>query len=199
MKTEEELRHEMEIRQRAPYYWPELQSIMQLFLAGAIVAMVWYILQQLLSGEALKIDPSVRDLIVFIFGIVFGNFKDVYSFTFGSSASDKSKGDVINKSIETKDKIIAAGVANAAEVAATAIAPDTNLPVPPWWARLTDDEKNAITTAAANDPRVAAFITAAQTGAANADDLAYLVTTNPPLLTQARADEIKTKQPKEIT
>lgn len=189
--TDEELRHQMEIRQRAPYYWPELQSIMQLFLAAAIVSMVWYILQQLLSGDALKIDPSVRDLIVFIFGIVFGNFKDVYSFTFGSSASDKTKGDVINKSIETKDRIIAAGVAATAEIGT--VVPESVVPVPPWWARLSDDEKNAITAAGLTDPRVAAFITAAQTGAANADDLSYLVSLTPPLLTQARADEIKIK------
>lgn len=77
MSAQDELTRKMEMRQRAPFWWPETQTIMQLFLAVAIVAMVGYILQQLLSGEALKIDPSVRDLIVFIFGIIFGNFKDV--------------------------------------------------------------------------------------------------------------------------
>lgn len=127
--TEDEKLHDMEKRQRPPYWFPDMQSILQLFLAVSIVIMVWYILKQLLSGEALKIDPSVRDLIVFIFGIVFGNFKDVYSFTFGSSAADKQKGDVINRSIESKDKIIAAGVATAAAsteaalTAASAVAP----------------------------------------------------------------------------
>ena len=66
-------------------------------------------------------------------------------------------------------------------------------PVPgsqPWWPKLTDAEKNVITAASTSDPRVAAFITAAQTGAANADDLAYLVTKN--LLTQDRATAIAT-------
>lgn len=63
-------------------------------------------------------------------------------------------------------------------------------PVPPWWSRLTDIEKNAITTAAVNDPRVAAFITASQVGAATPDDLAYLVLKG--LLTQVRADLIQT-------
>ncbi len=62
-------------------------------------------------------------------------------------------------------------------------------PVPPWWARLNDDEKNAITAAGTTDPRVGAFITASQNGAATADDLAYLVSKS--LLTQERADLIK--------
>ena len=49
------------------------------------------------------------------------------------------------------------------------------LPVPPWWSRLTDIEKNAITAAGPTDPRTAAFITASQNGAAGRDDLEYLV------------------------
>lgn len=118
MDADEIKMHEMEKRQRAPYWWPDVQSVMQVFLAVAIVGMVWFILHQLLSGEALKIDPSVRDLIVFIFGIIFGNFKDVYGFTYGSSASDKQKGEAINRSIETKDKIIAEGVAATAATSA---------------------------------------------------------------------------------
>lgn len=59
----------------------------------------------------------------------------------------------------------------------------------PWWSTLTDLEKNVIAANAKDDPRTAAFMTAAAAGAANADDLAYLVTKG--LLTQARADEIK--------
>ena len=67
-------------------------------------------------------------------------------------------------------------------------------PVQPWWGRLSDAEKNTITAAAQNtggapDPRVGAFITASQVGAATPGDLAYLVQKG--LLTQARADEIK--------
>jgi len=68
------------------------------------------------------------------------------------------------------------------------------VPVPPWWSRLSDAEKNVITAAAQNtggapDPRIAAFVTASQVGAATSDDLAYLVAKG--LLPQARADEIK--------
>ena len=45
-------------------------------------------------------------------------------------------------------------------------------------AEMTDAEKNAITSASTADPRVAAFVTASTTGAATADDLAYLVSKN---------------------
>lgn len=62
--------------------------------------------------------------------------------------------------------------------------PNPTAPVPPWWGRLTDEEKNAITAASAGDPRIAAFVTASQVGAANVDDLNYLVSKN--LLTQER-------------
>lgn len=117
----------MRKRETAPYWWPDSQVLMQFFLAVAIVWIVWYIINQLLSGEALKIDPSVRDLIVFIFGIVFGNFKDVYSFTFGSSAESKNKGAVIQRSLDTKDKIIAdSALTTAATVTALAATPSTD-------------------------------------------------------------------------
>jgi cytoskeletal protein RodZ len=122
---------ELRVRKRtqAPYWWPDSSVVMQMFLAVSIVYLVWYIIHQLLSGNALKIDPSVRDLVVFIFGIVFGNFKDVFGYTFGSSAGQKKQGEAITKSLEDKDKIIATNVSatadatTAALAAATAVAP----------------------------------------------------------------------------
>ena len=66
------------------------------------------------------------------------------------------------------------------------IAPPPAVPPPApdaWWGRLKNGEPAAITAAAAADPRVMAFITAANIGAA------YLVSKG--LLTQARADAIK--------
>lgn len=59
----------------------------------------------------------------------------------------------------------------------------------PWWSKLTDAEKTAITAAAPNDPRVNAFVIASATGAAAEDDLTYLASKN--LLTPERVDEIK--------
>lgn len=118
MSEDEEIR--LTRRKTPPYWWPEANVLMQFFLAGVICWIVWFIISQLLSGEALKIDPSVRDLVVFIFGIVFGNFKDVFGFTFGSSAGQKRQGEVITKSLEDKDKIIADNVATTATLAAGA-------------------------------------------------------------------------------
>lgn len=77
-------------------------------------------------------------------------------------------------------------------------APASPTPAPPaapvvivaWWSLLLPAEQAAITAAAAIDPRVQAFVTAANAGTASADDLAYLVAKNPPLLTQARAAAI---------
>lgn len=62
-------------------------------------------------------------------------------------------------------------------------------PVSPWWSRLTDAEKAAITTAASNDARIAAFVTTSSAGHGASDDLAYLVSKN--LLTADRAAAIK--------
>jgi hypothetical protein len=107
-------------RKTPPYWWPDANVAMQFFLAWFICAIVAFIIYQLLSGEALKIDPSVRDLVVFIFGIVFGNFKDVFGFTFGSSAGQKKQGELITESLKDKDKIIASNVATAASLAAGA-------------------------------------------------------------------------------
>lgn len=70
----------------------------------------------------------------------------------------------------------------------TAVPPAPSTLVPPWWARLDDAEKNAITAASAADPRVNAFVTASQVGAATVDDLNYLVSKG--LLTQDRATAI---------
>lgn len=119
MNGDEESPNDLRIRKRQipPYWWPDTQSVMQLFLAFAIVFMVAFILRELLSNS-LKIDTSVKDLVIFMLGIIFGNFKDVYGFTYGASIGEKNKGEIINRSLENKDKIIAEGVAATAAVAA---------------------------------------------------------------------------------
>lgn len=194
-------------RKTAPYYWPDVQSVLQLFLSVSAVALVWYVVQRLLAEGGLKIDQSVRDLVVFILGIIFGCFKDVYGFTFGSSAGQRRQGEVITKSLEDKDKIIAAGVdATAASVITTTDAVLKAAAIPPggvaaktvddhtpkvtnvsWWSLLTDDERTTIDGALA-DPKVDAFKKLAESGAASAEDLDYLVSQN--LLTKARAGEL---------
>lgn len=102
---------------------------------------------------------------------------DAIGYQFNSSAgSDK------------KDEVQATVSGKLADKVPTPPAPPPTVPVPPWWSRLTDAEKNTITAAAGADPRVQAFVTASQVGAATKDDLTYLV--NKTLLTQARANEI---------
>lgn len=99
-------------------------------------------------------------------------------YQFSSSAGSDKKDDT---SAEVAGKL--------ADKFTTPTPPAPTVPVPPWWSRLQDGEKNAITAAVGGDPRVAAFVTASQVGAATPDDLAYLVGKG--LLTQDRADLIK--------
>lgn len=58
-----------------------------------------------------------------------------------------------------------------------------------WWSLLTDAEKAAIAAAAPTDPRVTAFVKAAEIGKAVADDLTYLAGKG--LLTPERAATLK--------
>ncbi len=71
-------------------------------------------------------------------------------------------------------------------------APTTGAVVVAWWGSLDADEQQALRDAAVTDPKVAAFNEAAKTGRATPDDLAYLVSKVPPLLSQAKADFLKT-------
>lgn len=109
-------------RKTPPYWWPDVNALMQMFLAAAIVLMVGYILHQLLEAK-LTLEQAQRDLLMILFGIILGCFKDVYGYTFGSSAGQKRQGEVITKSLEDKDKIIAD---NVEATAALAAAPTTD-------------------------------------------------------------------------
>lgn len=104
-------------RKTPPYWWPDVTTLMQMFLAAAIVVMVGYILMQLLDGKV-SLEQAQRDLLMVLFGIILGCFKDVYGYTFGSSAGQKRQGEVITKSLEDKDKIIADNVVTTAALAA---------------------------------------------------------------------------------
>lgn len=106
--------------------------------------------------------------------------KSASDYQFSSSAGSDKKDDAqtaVSKALA--DKVpVPATVSVPAAVAA------------PWWGKLTDLEKNVISANAKDDPRLAAFMTAAAAGAANADDLSYLVSKG--LLTQDRATAIQT-------
>lgn len=106
-------------RETPPWYVPDVVSILQLFLAVAIVIMVGFILYYLTVG-VIKLSPDQDRLLMILFGIILGCFKDVYGFTYGSSAGQKRQGEVITKSLADKDKIIAGNVVAAAALASAA-------------------------------------------------------------------------------
>jgi len=142
------------------------------FICVSFVALifVWVFFPPTMKPESMAQLNNLVSTLVTIVALAIGYF-------FGSSRSSKDKDDQSAKVAEKlADKVGATQPAGA------------NVPVPPWWARLKDDEKNTITAAGNADPRVAAFVTASMAGAATADDLTYLVTKG--LLTQDRATAI---------
>lgn len=194
LESKMELERKMELRQRPPFWWPDSQVVMQLLLACAIIWMVGFILTQLFSSGTVKIDPSARDLVMVIIGIILGAFKDVFGFTFGSTAADKQKGEVINRRIETQDKIIAAGVETTANVAAAAVSasrPEEVIKtVVSWWSLLTAEEQAAIEAAAATDENIKMVLAKFKSGNAEISDLATLVAKG--LLKEERSALIRT-------
>lgn len=107
-------------RRKTPPYWlPDANVVLQMFLAVSVVVMVGYILYQLLDGKV-SLEQAQRDLLMVLFGIVLGCFKDVFGFAFGSSAGQKKQGEVITKSLENKDKILADNATATATIATAA-------------------------------------------------------------------------------
>lgn len=94
-----------------------------------------------------------------------------YNSSSGSDRKDATQAEVAGK---LADKV-------PSPVAATVVVP--------WWNKLTEDERTAIT--ASTDQRVIDFVKAPVTIQPLPDDIAYLISKG--LLTQARADEIKAK------
>lgn len=113
--------------------------------------------------------------------------KSASDYQFSSSAGSDKKDDAqtaVSKALA--DKVPAPVAASSAPISPAA---DAAAVVIPWWSVLTDTEKAGIAGAAVANPKAAAFMVAAQTGKATADDLADLVSKN--LLTQDRADVVK--------
>lgn len=151
------------------------------FLVIVAALMVVFLIRTLTSTDA-KLDAGTIALFASFVTMFIKMASDGTGYQFSSSAgSDKKDETQATVSSKLADK-----------VAPAPGAPNPSVPVPPWWSRLSDPEKNAISTASVGPPvdaRVAAFITASQVGAATPDDLTYLVSKG--LLTQDRADAIK--------
>lgn len=103
-------------RKTPPYWWPDINVLLQLILSVSIVLMVGFILHQLLDGK-FNLEQAQRDLLMVLLGVILACFKDVFGYTFGSSAGQKRQGEVITQSLRDKDKIIADNVVATAAVA----------------------------------------------------------------------------------
>lgn len=149
-----------------PFWIPDMQSI----AACAIILICAAALFVRMFHPSGIEDKMLDTMITILFSTC---LVGVFQYLFGSSrGSDK------------KDDTIATALPPAPEPA----------PVPsatPWWSRLTDEEKSAVTAAVSTDPRVASFVTASQVGAAGVDDLNYLVSKG--LLKQDRVATISAK------
>ena len=119
LKSSEEIEILRMKRTTAPYYWPDSETAMRQFLSAAIVGLVFYILDALLVNK-IKLEQESRDLVMVLLGVVLSCFKDVYGFTFGSSADSRKKSETISQSLDTKDKIIETNVKATAALAAGA-------------------------------------------------------------------------------
>lgn len=113
--------------------------------------------------------------------------KSAADYQFTSSAGSDKKDDA-NTAVS---KALAEKVPTPPSPTPVAPAPVPASVVVAWWSALSADEQAALTAAAATDPKVQAFVDAAKIGKATPDDLAYLVSKIPPLLTQARVDALK--------
>lgn len=149
-------------------------------VAAALTVFLTVVLMDVTVNGKATLDPGTIALLAGFVTTFILMAKSAADYQFTSSAGSDKKDDA--------QTAVSKALADKVAPSPGAPTPPT-APVPPWWSRLTDAEKNAITTAGATDPRIAAFITASQVGAATSDDLTYLVSKG--LLTQDRADAIK--------
>jgi hypothetical protein len=149
--------------------------VLAFFLTVIAAALVVGLLLILVYGPPGKLDAGTIALVASMVMLFIKMAADANGYQFNSSSGSDKKDDTqatVSKALADK-------------VPTPPASPIAPTPTVPWWPKFSDDEKNAITAAGKTDPRVAAFIAAAMTGAANGDDLVHLVQNN--LLTPARA------------
>ena len=137
---------------------------------ASTMRLLWIGEPDAITDMAKTLQAAMVNMGLIALGFFFGN-------TMAKMAQDKGQQAVVDKLTSTNPPT------------GGPVAPLAAPTVVPWWSALTDAEKNVIAANAKDDPRVAAFMTAAASGAATADDLAYLVTKG--LLTQDRAAAIQ--------
>ncbi len=156
-----------------------VKSVLAFFLVVIAAALVVFLTLVLISntkeGKA-TLDPGTIALLAGFVTTFILMAKSAADYQYSSSAgSDKKDETSANVQRALADKVPGApGLAQLIIV---------------WWSVLTDEEKQKITTAAPADPKVMAFVTAANVGKATPEDLHYLVAQG--LLTQERATVIE--------
>lgn len=159
-----------------PWWAPDAQG----FVIGAIVFYVGIALFYRMTHPAEINDKLLDMMLTILFGTA---FVGIVNYLIGSSRGSQAKDDTTNKIVEKLTSPSGPVTPAAAPVVVVS-----------WWSLLQPAEQTALEAAAVSVPpdvRVQAILTALKSGKAEAPDLADLVTKG--LLTQARADEIKTK------
>ena len=151
--------------------------VLAFFLTVVAANMVIVLLIILVYAKG-TIDAGTIALIASMVMLFIKMAADGNGYQFNSSAGSDKKDDV--------NATVSKALADKVQPAAPVVPPPAPIA---WWGRLKNGEPAAITAAAATDPKVMAFITAANVGAATPDDLTYLVTKG--LLTQERATAIQ--------
>lgn len=82
---------------KKPWWFPTVQG----FLAASIVIMMFtaIVLLVLLAKSGTMADATVFAVITTLLGVLASSFKDVYGYSFGSSASSKDKDDTISSMV----------------------------------------------------------------------------------------------------
>lgn len=121
---------------------------------------------------------EVNQILLIMLGGLTTKFGDVVVYWIGSSAGSSEKDAA---TAANTDKLIhAVSTSSPTGTGGGAVASGQ-----PWWSKLTEEEKAAITALAGTDPRVREFMDKSSAGNATAEELAYVVGLG--LLTQDRA------------
>lgn len=157
----------------------DVQRALAIVLVGTFaLTLVLLIIRIVIWGD----PPTLVDLVKTLISALINVVMLVLGYFYGSSKakeqSDASQQQIVEKLTSTNPPGTPGPVA---PIAAPVV-------VVAWWSLLTPAEQAAVTATASTDPRVQAFVTAAGTGRATADDLTYLVGKG--LITQDRATAI---------
>lgn len=157
----------------------DVQRALALALIGIFVVTLFVMAVRVTFwGEPTIVVDLLKTLIAALVNVVMLVLGYFYGSSKAKEASDSSQQKIVEKLTSTAPP-------NGGPVAPLA-AP---VVVVAWWSLLTDAERAAIAAAAPTDPKVAAFMSAAQVGKATPDDVANLVAAG--LLTTERAAAIQ--------